>query len=313
MKRYFAALLLLIIPAMVTSCWKTGEDWSLCGVDDNFTLVFRLEEGSGETFADKIGTVDVILFDSSKQLYDYKRLNRSALDIFNGVTFTVDPGTYYVVCWANISDNSRLSELDENSNFENSFVEIVSAATGCPIYYAPYKTPVARAVTRADIDYTIYEVNVLPQKETVKELRFAKVHRTVQVYVKGFENLKDYDGENPFVERINISGKYDFLLRADLTPRNLKMRSYPVTVNNEDMLLAQFYTALVPVTDNMDINIRYGTDDRISTTVNLKQYITSNNITDDSVVPILVTYDEIDASVSVSLPSWAHNSVDPEI
>lgn len=313
--------MLLLIPALMTSCWKTGEDWSLCGVDDNFTLKFRVQDGTDLTFQNNIYSVDVFLFDADKYFLEHKQVDKSELDVFKGVTFTVTPGTYHVVCWANIDNNSRISAMDENSNYENTYIEIVKPAvglapTGSPLYYAPYKTPVTRAaysgLTRADDEYTIYSVEVLANKETVKELTFAKVHRSVQVYIKGYENTDIYDGKGPDVKQTNAGGKYNFLLHADLTPLDLEQSTIFGTTVNGDMYSAEFFSALIPVRDDMHVYLYHPTTGNLLASVNLEQYIAATNITDDSVIPILFTFDPLDASVSITMPSWLDNQIVPE-
>lgn len=322
MKRSFAALMLLLIPALMTSCWKTGEDWSLCGVDDNFILKFRVQDGTDQTFQNEIKSVDVFLFDADKYYLDHKRVDKSELDVFKGVTFTVTPGIYHVVCWANVASNSRISAMDGNSNFENSFIEIVkpqtgNPRTGCPIYYAPYKTPITRAgsggLTRADDDYSIYSVEVVANTETVKELTFAKVHRSVQVYIKGYENTDLYDGKCPVVEQTNDGGKFNFLLHADLTPLDLEQQSMFGDTPSGQMHTAGFFSALIPVRNDMFVYLYHPTSGNILATVNLEQFIAAHNITDDSYIPIQLTFDPFDASVSINMPSWMDNPIVPDL
>lgn len=315
MKRSFAAIImLLLIPALVTSCWKTGEDWSLCGVDDNFVLKFRVQDGSDLTFQNNINSVDVFLFGADKNFLDHKLVDKSELDEFKGVTFTVTPGIYHVVCWANVGNNSRYSAMDSNSNYENSYIEISSTESGDPIYYAPYKTPVTRSgisgLTRADDDYAIYSVEVLPNAETVKELTFAKVHRTVQVYMLKYEDTNIYDGEAPVVEQDYAGGKYNFLLKADLTPKTLRQTSVFGPVQNNDMHSAEFYSSLIPITSDMEVNIFHPTSGDNLAKINLEQYVADQNITDDSVIPIMVIFN-MDASVSIKLPPWVDNEIVP--
>lgn len=322
MKRSFAALMLLLIPALMTSCWKTGEDWSLCGVDDNFVLKFRVQDGTDLTFQKDIKSVDVFLFNADKLFLEHKNVDKSELTEFKGVTFTVTPGTYYVVCWANVDSYSRMSAMDGNSNYENSYIEIVKpndgpATTGSPIYYAPYKIPVTRSgfsgLTRADDDYSIYSVEVLANKETVKELTFAKVHRSVQVYVKGYENTDLYDGKSPVVKQTNDGGKYNFLLHADLTPFNLEQPSVFDLTEDGEMYAAEFFSALIPVRDDMFVYLYHPTQGNILATVNLEQFIAKNKITDDSLIAIMLTFDPFDASVSISMPSWMDNPIVPDL
>ncbi len=315
MTRRFSALILLLIPAIITSCWKTGEDWSLCGTDDNLLLVFRVQGVADAEFDEHIDVVDVFLFDADRNFLETKRVSEAAADGSHSTTFSVPPGTYHVVCWGNVTDNSRLSEMDGTNNFENSFIEIASAETGCPIYYAPYKTPEIHPdhidATRAgeDTDYSAYAVEALPNTQTVKELVFAKAHRKVEVFLSGYENTALWDGHAPMVEKSGAGGRYDFLLRAYLTPVNLNRRTTREMVGGGDMFTTAFHSALVPLTDEMAVAIQHPTTGEELATVNLEEYVAENDIADDSYIPIHFAFD-LNADVSVSLPSWIDNRIE---
>lgn len=322
MKRSFAALLLLFIPALMTCCWKTGEDWSLCGVDDNFILRFSSQDGDDMTFQNDIKSVNVFIFDADKHYLTHKQVDKSDLDEFCGITFSIPPGIYHVVCWANVDSNSRLSDMDMNCNYENSCLEIMKpssglAANGSPIYYAPYKTPTSRSgaseFTRTDNDYSLYEIEVSADNKTEKELFFAKVHRTVQVYIKGYENTELYDGKCPLVRQTNGSGKYDFLLRADPTPFDLEQATAFGETENGEMHIAEFFSPLIPIRNDMNIDVFHPTQGNVLVSVNLEQFIAANNISDDSVVPIQLTFDPLSASVSITMPKWLNNDVVPDL
>ncbi len=313
MTRRFSALILLLIPAIITSCWKTDEDWSLCAADENLLLRFRVQGVADADFDEYIDAVDVFLFDAGHNFLEARRVSETAADGSHTTTFSVVPGTYHVVAWGNITANSRHSVMGAASNFENSFIEIASSETGCPIYYAPYKTPGIHpdfaASTRADEpDYSSYSVEVLPATQTVKELVFAKAHRKVEVFLTGYENTDLWDGKSPGVEKIGAGGKYDFLLRAHLTPVTLNRRTVRETVDSRAMFTTAFHSALIPLRSDMEVNIYHPTTGEELATVNLEEYVAENNITDDSYIPILFSFD-LDANVSVSMPSWNENPI----
>jgi hypothetical protein len=320
MKKSVSISMLLLIPALVTSCWLTDEDWSLCPTDtpqpDNLTLKFRVHNTVNAEFEEHIDNVDVFLFGADRFYLEQRQALQSEADGSRSASFTVTPGIYHVVCWANVGDNSRISPMGENSNFENSFVEIAGTETGDPVYDAPYKAPQTRSAlslntpnTRADGDYDIYAVEVLPNTHTVKELVFVKVHRKIDLFISGYELTDGYDGLGPLVEKTNASWRFDFLLRPHGVPMSLKRASMQQTVNEKEMYTTHIISALVPLTDDQNINIIHPSTGETLATVNLAQYISANNITDDTYIPIHIAFG-MDAAVKITMPSWIDIPID---
>jgi hypothetical protein len=308
MKRDLAIFILSLITMLTaTSCIKEGAE--LCEAE--LTLKFHLTETPDEKFGEYIGSVEVFLFDDAKNLHTHKRLERAELDRFLGTTFSLDPGTYYAVCWANADEHSQFSEMDAGSAFESAFIRIDSDDTDDPIYYAAVKAPASRSGNEGnggDGDYELQAVDV-PYGHTVRDLEFVKAHRVVQVYIQGYEYTQYYDGKAPVVKRTGASDKFDFLLHPDLNPVAFEQTSTPVQTNWGLMYRVDFYSKLVPLQDDMEVTLFHPTTGERIAGVNLKQYVQDNGIKDDSVIPILFVF-SMDAQVTVTLPSWQNNPVE---
>ncbi len=184
MKRLQTAILLTILP-LLTDCLKQNR--SLCEVEDNLTLLFRYEPAVGtDRFAEYIGSVNVYLYDAEHKLMEARRIEKTDLELFQGTTFTVVPGDYYVVCWGNVSANSQFSGNGNGAPLSAGRVSAVSHKTGCKLYYAPFKN-----VGHPDGDVTdlsAYKITVPAQKAVKRTMLFVRAYRTINVYAQGYED-----------------------------------------------------------------------------------------------------------------------------
>jgi hypothetical protein len=240
------------------------------------------------------------------------------LDGFPGTTFSLDPGTYYAVCWANADEHSQFSEMDAGSAFESAFIRIASDATDDPIYYAAVKSPAGCAgdAGGGDGDYALDAVEV-PYGHTVRDMEFVKAHRVVQVYIQGYEYTALYDGKAPVVKMTGANDKFDFLLHPDLNPVAFEQASTPVQTDRGLIYRVDFYSKLVPLRDDMEVILYHPTTGERLAGANLKQYVQDNGIADDSLIPILFTFTcapkpdcSTDTQVTVTLPLWQDNPVE---
>jgi hypothetical protein len=305
MKKNFAIILLLSLFSMLAvSCIREGAD--LCEAE--LTLRFHLMDAPDEEFTEQIQSVDVFLFDAERNFHVHKRIERAELAEFLGTTFLLTPGTYHAVCWANVGDNTMISEMDIEATPENSYTEILSAATGDRLWYAPDKTG------KATGDYQIHAAEV-PIGKAVHQMTFTRVHRTVQVYIQGYEDTELYDGKPPVVKQIGAGGQYDFLLRPDPTRLTLEQTSVYGETDGGMMYQADFHSMRIPIRSDMEVILLHPTTGEVLASENLEQYIAEYDITDDSFIPILFTFSSnpdpgsMDTWVSVSMPYWLDNSV----
>lgn len=306
MKRDFAILVLLLLSVLAASCIR--EDQSGC--ESELTLSFRLKEQPDESFRESVHNVDVFLFDTGKHLFTRQRIDRVALGEFAGATFRVPAGRYYVFCWANAGEHTHISAA-AGSDLENSYAEIASTATGDPVYYACSTAPGVDSRGAAGDDDGTRAVEVPSGRKTIREMIFAKAHRTVRVYIEGYEHTTLYDGKNPVVKQTGAGGKYDFLLRPDPASVTLEQSAFREETPEGRMHRAVFHSARIPVRSDMEVSVCHPATGEVLARVNLEQYLKENRITDDSVIPILFTF-TMDLSVTVALPAWHDNPVEED-
>jgi hypothetical protein len=202
---------------------------------DNLTVKFRMEAGAsdGTDVARRLSSVDVLLYDGEGRFVEHKRIGRSDLSTFPGAHFTVVPGEYRVLAWANSASGSRFSTLiSGESLMEQGYIEMTGA--GDSLYCAPAKVNPYRATLRMDeavettIDdsYALYGVNV-PQGggEAVKEIAFTRAYRSINFYLKGLEYLPGTQTGQARAEAHNLSTRYDLLFNTKANGETKSVRS----------------------------------------------------------------------------------------
>jgi hypothetical protein len=313
MKLLRTTLLTLLTAVLTTSCWKTDEDLSLCGVDNNLILTFSIRDVPNAEFGDHIEQFDVFLFDSEHLFIETRRVSAPSSDGIYKAIFTVEPGTYYAICWGNTGQRSLLPSLDHHNNPENSYIEAGSDESSDPIYYAPHKVPtfLLQRTRGASEEYSRYEIVVPPQTQVTRELLFAKAHRQVEVFISGYETSRHYDGAVPFVERSGARRKYDFLLRANPLQHTVRLPSVP-SGRSDATLRTSFNSCLTPIMGDGWVRLYHPTTDAVIAEVKIADYIAEHHIEDDSYIPVQFIFD-MDVNVRVTLPSWINNDLTPGI
>ena len=302
-KLYTAAVLCMLV--YLEGCIK--QDYSLCGVENNLVLSFKYEDAAGkDIFSDKINSVDVTIFDENYFYTAHKRVSQSDLNNFRGVRFSLDPGTYYAVCWGNVSSYSLLPYLDNSSVLSNCQLITVSDESGSQLYYSPAKEVGDTAVPSAD--YTIYRIVVPGGTVTEKTMEFVRAHRSVHVYVKNFKYA-----EMPVIELTNMPQSYNFLLETLASRKNYQRVSGLVNTPDGEMYLASFHTPIAKFAPDMDVKVRKNPDLTVVGTLNLKDWVDSNihTIEDINEISLIVEFG-LDGSVAISIPNWSNEDVDPD-
>lgn len=316
MKR--SRLFLLTILALLTAgCIHDSSD---CPVDDNFVMKFNLRSAAGEDIFDaNIHKIDVLFFDAECKFVMRKHYTPGMLDAERGVAVTLDPGEYKIVCWANVQDNSGFCGFIEGATmFSDCYVEIPETTTtgGDKVYYSPYSThPESRsggALTRAGEDYSYYTVTIPARETVVKEYGFARAHRTVNVFVSGFDDSPEGVRIQPTVDARRMWSRYDFFFNTQHLKRDFCQQTARVTVESGEMDLAAFHSAYGEIADDMDLIVKRTSDGTDVATVNLKQFVADNPLADKSEINILVSFLD-DHSVTITVPEWIEKPVVPGV
>jgi hypothetical protein len=312
----------LILIAVLNGCIR--DDREMCPSPDNLTLLFHVEadlSGGVEMYS----SVDVLLYDGEGVFVERKRVTQAELVVFPGVHFTVVPGEYRVLAWANAS-SSRFSLLTPGESLmEQGYIEMTGE--GDALYYAPAKTNTYKGnvalraeETTADDLYAPYRVTV-PKGggEVTKELSFTRAYRSITIYLKGLENL--LGGVEALAlgqiqaEAHNLSTRYDFLYNTLLSERRDYVRPFAVTMTPDGALpSARFYSAYGLIGEDITLTITHLPERASSVMIFLRDYLMRNPPSSFDDINVLVEF-YIGSSgrveVSITLPGWSGYPVTP--
>lgn len=307
MKRYHTMVLISIVLSL-TACVR--EDNSDCMFSGNLILKLDLINSEGVSLLrEKINSVDVFVYDTDNRLLVHKRVMKDEQNRLGDFCFTVEPGSYRVVCWGNIGAETRIVGLEDSLSFENCYLETVSDETASPLYYAPLKNP-SDKTEDGGVDYGLYEVSVLPGEVTTKEMLFVRAHRTVRVYLKGYESV--YETQPPRIRFNRMPVYSDFFLRTGGERKNYELM--PSSVNREGhRLMVAFNAMITPFADDMLIEVVRSSDNEVVTTINLKEYVGEHRseIEDINEFNVEIRY-LVNGAVEITLPDWGNIPLEPE-
>lgn len=286
-----------------------------CDAPNNLELAFTYNDAPGVDFTTLITSVDVVLYDEQGNIPEHRRASPDNLSARAGMTFNVPPGKYYAVAWGNVRSNSSL-HISESGiiDFGDCFIEIdeKSIETGDPVYYAPHlEKPAAYPTdeTRTD-DLAFCEIDVLPGVKTVKVLDFVLAHRTVNVWIKDYRETIGGQNVYPVVALTDAWSRYDFFFTTQPLRRSYTQQSRIRTALNEPYAEASFYTGLGTIDDKTDITLTSPSNGGRILSVNLKQFVEENRITDTDVIDILITFLP-GLGITITVPEWKEVPVQP--
>lgn len=291
------------------------EDFSECLVDNNLTLTFSLTGTNGQDqFDTHIDMVDVVIFDAQGRYLMHHPVSKRMLGEFKGVTMTITPGTYYVVCWANVLDNSRLCRFVPGiTSLEECSIEIVpSSTTGDQVYYAPYKDKPAAYLSISDplsrslgTEYELYKIDVPVGSKVTKDMAFVRAHRTIHVYTKNLTIA-------PQVSVKQLWSKYNFFFETQSLCYDFARIATSEQISGTEYHVTRFHSALGEITSNVNVDILSSIGNKLLYRVNMLQFVTENPPADTDEIHILVEFLE-DLGVNISVPEWVSKPVTPGV
>lgn len=296
----FAFVLLLL-----GGCIK--EDRDNCA--SKLILEFEHKDKLGkDIFLKAINKVDVFILNESNKLIFKQKIDKNTLAKIRETSINLLPGKYHIVSWANANENSvfegtelgtDLSELRlKNPTLQNNKI-----VDGDPLYY--YAT---------DLDLTSVTI---PNGGTLrKKIPFCRAHIKIELYIKGFEdNASKPANLPPLIELTNLATDYDFDMVTTKDNISAVDKTNYETVEGEQLAVADFYPTVFSEDTPTEILIRKQSDNSVTTTVSLKDFIKSNKIDLNScvqtIIPIFVEYKS--TGVTIKVPSWEQVPVKPEL
>ena len=286
----------MVATLLTTGCFE--QDYQDCPPPNNLVLKLDLQSNEAASlFAEKVNSIDVFVYDVSDRPAIYKRVTKEEQGGITDLSFTVVPGMYQIVCWANVGRETHIVGPTGEWPLNECYLEIISPQTGNPLYYAPS-------------DGT-YEVAVLPNQITTKEMLFMRAHRTIRVYLKGYETV--YEALPPVISFSNMPVRSDFFMRTGLPRKTYEALAATVETKDGPRMMAAFNFLIAPFADDMLIEIIKTSTGEVVTEVNLKQYVDENaaKIDDLNDFGIEIRY-LMNGSVEIVLTDWKEINLEPQ-
>lgn len=309
----------LAVAMALTGCFR--EDFSFCPFPDrnNVVIGFCLPDSKGEcSFLDNVSAVNTVVYDADGNHVLTKRTETADHQAFKGVRMRLDPGTYRVVCWGNVNDNTVMSGIEGCYNGGGSHITYKyggsSAANGDRVFYAPREGRMTRSGEQAAAEYTM----VVDEKTGHSgNVDFTYAHRTLEVYVKGYKA----NGGRPDIEVTELPEGLEFLGMKCLCDGDGKMKTVSVRrgteivtkkENGADVELAKVvFDVFTFDTDDNNIMVNVltpGTDETLFGEA-LTDVIKKDTANDPDRVVIEILFTFKGASVEVGIPSWGGGDI----
>lgn len=286
-----------------------NDDRDDCVTEDNLTLVFTYSDAkAGKTVTDYMTHADVLLFDADGRLY--LQLPATASELQAGKRVTVPAGTYYAVAWANVHSNSAYNSFTPGvTTLDECLLQIDSNETGDQVYYAPYKEK--PAATRAGM--TVYEVAVPYGERVVHTLDFVRAHRSIYVEIYGHRDGAGTTSVPATIVASQLWSRYDFHFTSQADRRDYRQQTVAYIDNSAvPYTAATFHSAFGKINGVTNISVVRTSDQFTRVSVNLRQFVIDNALTDTDDIYIRITFLD-DLGVSVTVPEWKDKPVEPGV
>lgn len=291
-------LSILLVVLTMSGCIK--EDLSDCPPAFNALLSFKYTGDNNDEgmFAKMIDGVNLYVFDKSGQFVIKQEINKSALIRFQGTQLNLNPGEYTIVCWGNLFEDTKVSNLDV---FD-------SAVVNHPNYNVVGKL----IPTNDHLYYGKYHITV-PQSGVVSgEILFKGAHINMEIFVQGL-GLSGQKELYPVIEVRNLMPQYGF----DMENRQPMQTTYQPNISYDEKLIAStaYFQVLRFADDNpVVIDIINPVTKEIKASINLKDFMLTEGIAidDKNEITISMLIEFADLGIKITVPNWEDTDITPK-
>lgn len=305
MRRIPTLMFLAVIMLLLAGCLH--EKYDSCPMDppqDNVTLHFVLDDGKGGCrLLSDVGVIDVAVYDDAGRCVMAKNVSQAELELFKGVTFTLPEGNYSVVAWGNIGANCVHSDMELIDAAHVTYRERAGGrvANTDKVFYAP-----SNSVQPAHC----YEMDVDRNAGHTGTLRFMESHRTIQIYIEG------YEGGMPGVELASLPEGLSWLGMNWLTDgqgskRTVGSSSSTTSVDKDGTVYAyaEFDTFHFTADNGISVSLTDQTTGDTVFSITLNEAL--GDRFDPAAVIIIIKLKFTPSGVEVTIPDWKGNETEP--
>lgn len=293
------AILLTILTTSFAGC--INEDSSNCKDCDNIAFNFDYHN-----FPEKIIRVNIGFFDANGNLVESRQVDKNELADFQGVKTDLEPGSYTAICWGNAFEKTFIRGFGSDSKLKDGLVT------------HPY-LGLSQPITGNDsLFYASLKFNIPESGGYTGDIKFKMAYIRFKICVQGLysTSIGEPPVNYPYIRINDLKPVYDFEMQAIGNP----VSYYPQVVVDTEERKAMSQCDVFRFKQDNDITIdilNNITENKVIHTVDVKQFINENNIviTDDNevVIPILITFDEEGASITIKVSKWEENIIIPEL
>lgn len=300
---YMAVTLLTAL--LFSGCFS--QDYALCPEETdgpNLIVLPDLKDAGGTSiFSQEVTRMDVFLYDEAYRLISRTSRTDEDSEPLSRFEYQVDPGTYFVLCWANADEESALQKLTAGTYLWDSYLETVSSETASPLWYAPAKKIEDRP-DRAGAwgeEMSLYRAVVRDGFVTEKRMDMTRAYREITIYLKNYTTYIEFDPAA--VELTNLPVQYDFFLRTYALRKNYRRTTVPALLFQDNVLRTTIRVPISSVGNNAVIRVHKASNEQTVLSSRLKTFMDQHagQIRDTNAFNVLVTYAP-DGSAILSVP-----------
>lgn len=277
----------LFLAILMTGCIK--EDLDDCGAYLYFSY---LGDFNKEIFPQKIGKVNLYVYDQNENLVETIVLNKSELDKSQGTMLNLPAGDYHIVCWGNAYDDTQI----------NNSSDLNSGIVGAPGYFSNDVIATNDSLYIGSKDLRLS--GDIISNDTVY---FSSSHIKMLVELIGLEG-----SSSPLrVEVGNLSPQVDF--RKNFSTE--KVTYYPPVKagNTTGAFDARFNVLRFNDDNDVYINLVDNETDEVVYTLNLKDFMSENRITVNGINEAFIGISFRFNGFSVTVKPWDEETIIPGV
>ncbi|MDU1891387.1 MAG: FimB/Mfa2 family fimbrial subunit [Dysgonomonas sp.] len=285
----------IIILLALSGC--IGDNMDDCPPVNNVILYFEYPN-----FPERINRVNVGIFNKNGLHVMDHQVEKTDLDILQGIQLTLNNGEYTAVCWGNAFDDTRITCFNPNSSMHD-------GELSHPNYGTSVRIPTHDSITFGRLNFFIKSKDKVSHTVNMKP-----AHIKIHVYVKGLAilNTNPAPADYPAIRINNLDPAYDF----EMINCGTSSSYHPEVEVDNTLKLAIAKCNTLRFEDDNPITVDVLTNsasNNILHTVNLKKFMEDNNINvvdgEELTIPILITFGN--GTVTVTLLSWEGIGVTP--